>query len=63
MNAHETYTERRKLIEKEIEILKQKLESMDICEKQGPRDWGYSGNAGYILDELQALNYSFLEKY
>ena len=61
MNANEMYLERRKQIEQEIEILKQKLESMDIDQRKDQKNYGYAGSCGHILDVIQELNYSFLK--
>lgn len=61
MSANELYFERRKEIEKEIEILKQKLESMDIEQKQDQKNYGYAGNCGHILETINDLNYGFLK--
>ena len=63
MNAHSEYLEKRKKIEKEIEILKQKLESMDIEESKDMKNWGFAGNCNYILHEIKELNYGFMRKY
>ena len=61
MNANGLYLEKRKEIEKEIEILKQKLESMDMSQKQDQKNYGYAGNCGHILETINDLNYGFLK--
>lgn len=61
MSANEMYLERRKQIENEIEILKQKLESMDMDQKKDSRNYGYAGSCGHILNTIQEINYSFLK--
>lgn len=63
MNAHETYFLRRKQIDAEIEILKQKLKSMDIEEKKDSLNWGYAGNCGHIIEQINELNYQFMKRY
>jgi len=61
MNAHESYIAKRQRIDREIEILKQKLESMDISEKKDPSNYGWAGNAVYVLRYVEELNYGFLK--
>jgi len=56
MTAHEQYQERREEIEKEIELLKERLKAMDTKESNYPENWGYSGNCGHILEVLKNLN-------
>jgi hypothetical protein len=63
MTAHELYKERRKIIDKEIKILTEKLESMDIEEKKYSLNWGYAGSGGYIMENINELNYQFMAKY
>ena len=63
MSAQKQYAETRKIINSEIEILKAKLELMDIQQSKDIKNYGYVGNAQYILIELQRLNYDFMEKY
>ena len=63
MSAQKQYTETKKIINSEIEILKAKLELMDIQQSKDIKNYGYVGNAQYILIELQRLNYDFMEKY
>lgn len=60
MLISDQYKETRKQIEKEIEILKQKLEAMDIDQNKDSNNYGYVGNVKYILNEIQDLNYGFL---
>lgn len=62
MNANESYHEKRMMIEIEIEVLKQKLESMDIEQKKDVNNWGYAGNCGHILEEIENLN-EFMGRY
>jgi len=61
--AHDKYLENRKLIEKEIEILKAKLAAMDIDEAKDTKNWGFAGNCGHILSEISELNYRFMSNY
>ena len=63
MSADKQYAETRKIINNEIDLLKAKLESMDIQQSKDIKNYGYVGNAQYILIELQRLNYDFMEKY
>ncbi len=62
MNANQQYLERRKLIEREISILKQELEAMDLAQAKEKNNYGFSGNCGYILSQIQELN-KFLAGY
>ena len=57
-----TYQELRRRINMEIEILKQKLEAMDMDQKKNPNDFGYVGNCCHILDRIEDIN-SFLERF
>ena len=63
MNANKKYHETRKQIEKEIKILKQKLEAMDIDQKKDDKNWGWAGSAGHILSEIQDVNYGHLDAF
>jgi len=63
MSADKQYAATRKIINNEIDLLKAKLESMDIQQSKDIKNYGYVGNAQYILIELQRLNYDFMEKY
>jgi len=63
MNANEMYIEKRKQIEKEIEILKQKLESMDIEQKKDPENYGFAGNCGHLINVIDELNCEFMGGY
>ena len=58
MNANQKYIETRLQIEKEIEILKQKLESMDMDQKKDNKNYGYVGDADYLLNAIQEINYN-----
>ena len=60
MNANKLYIERRKEIEKEIEILKQKLQSMDSDQAKDQKNYGYAGNCGHIFNSLREIT-SFLK--
>lgn len=62
MNAHEQYVEKRKMIENEIIILKQKLKAMDMEEKKDSKNYGYVGNCGHILKEIENINYDFMKR-
>ena len=62
MKATEQYQERRKQINTAIEILKQRLEAMDIEQAKDKNNYGYSGNCGHILSEIEELN-KFLANY
>jgi hypothetical protein len=62
MNANETYLEKRKIIDNEISILKQKLEAMDIDQKRDHLNYGYAGDCGHILDIIAEAN-DFLKRY
>jgi len=58
--SNELYNEKRKEIEKEIEILKRKLEVMDNEQQKDQKNYGYAGNCGHILEIINDLNYGFL---
>ena len=59
MTAHEQYKERRKEIENEIKKLKENLKAMDVKEIKDNKNYGYSGNCGYILNHLKEMNSFF----
>ena len=63
MTAHEQYLERRKLLNEAIEILRQKLEAMDIDEAKDQKNYGFYGNCGHVLETINELNYGFMERY
>lgn len=62
MNSNERYAELRKRLDKEIEIMKQSLEAMDIAQKKNTSDYGWIGNCCHILDRIEDIN-AFLHKY
>ena len=59
MNANGRYLEVRAQIDNEIEILKQKLESMDIGQD---KNYGHVGDAIYLLNTIQEINYSLMSE-
>ena len=63
MSANEIYHETRKQLEKEIEILKQKLEAMDIDQKKDDKNYGWVGNIAHILSEINDINYGQLDAF
>lgn len=63
MEADKLYGETRKIINSEIDILKAKLELMDIEQSKNKDNYGFAGETEYILIELQRLNYDFMGKY
>ena len=56
MTANISYHEKRKEIDKAIEILKQSLEAMDINQKKDKNNFGYVGNCIYIHGLIQGIN-------
>ena len=56
MTANETYHEKRKEIEKAIEILRQSLEAMDINQKKDENNFGYAGNCNHVLSIINEAN-------
>jgi hypothetical protein len=62
MSANNQYHEKRKEIEKAIEIMKQSLESMDINQKKDPLNYGYVGKCNYVYGLIEGIN-NFLSGY
>lgn len=54
-SANSLYNQRRYEIDREIEILKRKLESMDIEQQKNQKNYGYAGNCGHILNSLKDI--------
>lgn len=55
MTANETYQSKREEINARIAVLQAGLEVMDDLQSQNPKDWGFVGNAGHIMDALNDL--------
>lgn len=62
MIANNKYHEKRKEIEKAIEIMKQSLEAMDIQQKKDPLNYGYVGSSGHVLNQIEEIN-AFISGY
>lgn len=53
--ANSLYNERRYEIDREIEILKHKLEAMDNEQQKNQKNYGYAGNCGHIINSLKDI--------
>lgn len=53
--ANTLYNERRYEIDREIEILKRKLEAMDNEQQKDQKNYGYVGNCGHIINILKEI--------
>lgn len=56
VTAAEDYQRRRELIDKLLAELSGKLENHAQRAAADPKNWGYPGDLGHILEKLRAIN-------
>tara|TARA_R100001086_G_scaffold235601_1_gene158587 strand:+ start:203 stop:445 length:243 start_codon:yes stop_codon:yes gene_type:complete len=53
--ADKMYKERRKEIDRLVKSLQTSLKKMDAKQKKDPKNYGYAGSAGRLVDEMKDM--------
>ena len=55
-SAREAFGQNLQTIDEQIAHIKEQLENMSVAFSQSPKDWGYPGSLGYVMEKLNEIN-------
>lgn len=55
MSAAEQFNERIKSTFEKLEVIKNQLQKFQIEQRSQPKNWGFSGSAGYVNEQLDNI--------
>ena len=58
-SAQEAFEQNRQTIDEQIARIKEQLETFSDAFSQTPKNWGYPGSLGYVMEKLNEISEAF----